>query len=271
MRTSQKKKDKSVNIQHPIPTNVHIQQQFDQLSAQIPSSQSSHSITSSPIPIHKNAECHASPGSPALKSLFRTLRVGSLKHQPGSPVNQPTLQEQTDILNQKSAINTSSIVRTASTSTFKPASVSSPCDTKPDYPNCINQLQSTAQMAVQSNLSSFTGTLSSPANQSSNAIVMRNNRLNMSQNSIKSNIVRGSKPCMSTFKEFHSENNSDGVKCRKNYKKTLLEISQLFNMSLTKTRPSANILYLKEVEKWLFKWKMKISIEKSISSKLVNF
>lgn len=180
----------------------------------MPSSQSTHTISSSPIPSQKSSESHASPGSPALKSLFRTLRVGSLKHQPNSPINQPTLQEQTDILNKKPAINTSSIVRTASTSTFKPANANlSSSESRPDYPSCINQLQSTAQLAVQSNINSFTGTLSSPANQSNNGIVMRNSKLNASQNSIKSNIIRGSKPCLSTFKEFQSENNSDGIKC----------------------------------------------------------
>jgi hypothetical protein len=131
------------------------------------------------------------------------------------------------------------LMRTASTSTFKPSSstlgVTSPpnnanSEAKIDYSSCISQLQSVASQAINHsstamNLSSFTGTLSPPASQSQFSanpssqtapILLRSNKLNQSQHSIHSNIVHmgQNQPVMSTFKDIGSPSANLDKKCK---------------------------------------------------------
>jgi len=202
------------NINSNLPTNIQIQQQFENLQQhqsnnnsnnlnQLTNSFSSNSImttstSTTPINIppsnnqatNQTATSSSSTGpppgssSPAFKSLFRNLRVGSFKQQ-----TSPCLQEsgsitsrqrnltptdtidETEVLANKQAPNNiigsplisnpiqiNSLSRTASstsTTTFKPTTMSSSLgvtspnnDIKNDYSNCISQLQSAAAQAM---------------------------------------------------------------------------------------------------------------------------
>lgn len=238
-----------------IPINLQIQQQFESL-------QSSNQTT--PIPIIPSASTTASSNtntnngssSPAFKSLFRNLRVGSVKYQQSpsittsgsaaalaglssntpnnltqlnnnlnqqTPINsldndnlkQTNLSTATPFLQSISSSNSTSLVRTSSTSTFKPPPVASATigitspnnsDIKSDYSNCISQLQSNAALALMSssqhgnsNITSFTGCLSPSSNSNNNqiptstgSVLLRTNKLNQSQHSIHSNILNQS-------------------------------------------------------------------------------
>ena len=164
---------------------------------QITNSFSSHSIIVTPststtppvnIPVSSNnqainqaSSAGAPPGSssPAFKSLFRNLRVGSFKHQTSPSIQEnssltsrqlnltpTTINESETLTNRQTSNNNvgsplishpihNSLSRTASTSstsTFKPASnlgITSPTsEIKNDYSNCISQLQSAAAQAM---------------------------------------------------------------------------------------------------------------------------
>lgn len=267
-KSKEKEKDKKssnpASSNSTPPTNIQIQQQFETLqqqSSQLTTSASSHSISSSstaPINIPNNTTSTnttntTNPGSssPAFKSLLRNLRVGSIKHQTpptldsiSSPASKNlNLTPQLDSNSSTFLSNSTVLMRTASTSTFKPTSstlgVTSPpnnpnSEAKIDYSSCISQLQSVASQAINHsstamNLSSFTGTLSPPASQSqfsggANAnptsqtapILLRSNKLNQSQHSIHSNIVHmgQNQPVMSTFKDIGSPSANLDKKCK---------------------------------------------------------
>lgn len=227
------------------------------------SSVSSQSISSPVISANhnNNNNCNnqtsnnSGSSSPAFKSILRSLRVGSIKHQPSnvstaSTLTTSTINPASQILNDsnessKPIINTSGIVRTASTSTFKPpasstlgitsaqtnqsANISSQ-ELKHEYSNCLSQLQSAAAQAINSthhvnNIALYTGTLSTPnacqtnnlnSQQNTNpSIFLKNNKLNQSQTSIHSNIVQqnstnsANQPILSTFKDINSPTTSD--------------------------------------------------------------
>ena len=194
------------------------------------------------------------PGSssPAFKSLFRNLRVGSFKHQPTSPslaesstnrqlnLTPTTINEddttstkhsqKSPVVSQPLPISLSRTASSTSTSTFKPASsITTPnSDIKHDYSNCISQLQSAAAQAMvhishsnstaSTNFSSFSGSLSPPANAPIAAapILLRGSKLNQSQNSIHSSIASQNSHALSTFKDSNSSsanlNHSDSKK-----------------------------------------------------------
>jgi hypothetical protein len=247
------------NASNNMPINLQIQQQFETL-------QSSNQITPSmPLPIisststansanNTNNNTNNGSSSPAFKSLFRNLRVGSVKYQqspsvatsgsaaalaglssntpnnlaqPNNNLNQQTplnsldneslkqtnLSTATPFLPSMSSSNSTSLIRTSSTSTFKPPPVasstigitsSSNSDIKSDFNNCISQLQSNAALALMSssqhnnsNITSFTGCLSPNTNNGNNnqipsstgSVLLRTNKLNQSQHSIHSNIL----------------------------------------------------------------------------------
>ena len=191
-----------------LPTNVQIQQQFENLqqqsnnnSNQITNSFSSHSIIAAssplttatttppvniPLPSNNQTANQASsagvpPGSssPAFKSLFRNLRVGSFKHQTSPSIQEnssftsrqlnltPTTINESETLTNRHTPNSNigspiisnpihnNLSRTASTSsttTFKPVAnvgiISPTNEIKNDYSNCISQLQSAAAQAM---------------------------------------------------------------------------------------------------------------------------
>ena len=262
-KSKEKEKDKkssSLASSATPPANIQIQQQFESLqqqSSQLTTSASSHSISSAstaPINIPSNTASsnptnttNSGSSSPAFKSLLRNLRVGSIKHQTppmldsiSSPASKNlNLTPQLDSNSSTFLSNSTVLMRTASTSTFKPSSstlgVTSPpnnanSEAKIDYSSCISQLQSVASQAINHsstamNLSSFTGTLSPPASQSQFSanpssqtapILLRSNKLNQSQHSIHSNIVHmgQNQPVMSTFKDIGSPSANLDKKCK---------------------------------------------------------
>lgn len=209
--------------QNNVPANIQIQQQFESLQKQQQQSYecsttpitTSASILIPPSSTHtgENSSSHTptgsmytssiSPptnsGSPAFKSLFRNLRVGSLKHpSPSSQANSssPSIAPPPSIPNAQQLIeelkqHNSQSALTRTSSTFKPPSnlISAGDQMKADYSNCITQLQSAAAQAVTSSLSTSETTAPS--------ILVRTSRLNHSQTSIK----YSPSGKMTTFKE----------------------------------------------------------------------
>jgi hypothetical protein len=207
-----------------VPANIHIQQQFEVLQQQqqsqkqsypliqtppnpIPSSISSQSMSTAANNTAINpmtASTISQPGSSspaAFKSLFRTLRVGSLKHQSPNSSSNNNINSVTQIASPQQIHDASttsmsykhtdlatspprvtqvgrtpSTVTTTTTTSFKPVSSTlgitpqSSADTivgKSElYSNCITQLQSThSAMKEAQNITSFTGSLSPSSSQ----------------------------------------------------------------------------------------------------------
>lgn len=160
-----------------------------------------------------NSAANNANSSPAIKSFFRTLRVGSLKYS-SSQQQQQQQQQKVEQPNQPIAgllpnaaqilavpAISAGLTRTASTSTFKPAASTTnntiSSDVKHDYSECIKLLQSTAAQA----LSHTNQQTSKNATLATNQGLSRSSKNNQSQQSIHSNL---NQPVLSTFKDLNS-------------------------------------------------------------------